>query len=43
MRDNVFRFFLEKATVIDIAKFCEVTGYCLVIEDTQHFRLVKER
>lgn len=39
---NVYKFFLEKATVEDIQKFCEVTNYRLVIFDHEHMTLKKE-
>lgn len=40
---DIYKFFLKKATVEDIAKFCEVTGYCLVIFNNTHMTLRKEK
>ena len=42
MSDNVFKFFLERATVEEIERFCSSTGYCLIIFDNQHMTLKKE-
>ena len=42
MEDNIWKFFLEKAPVEDIKKFCETTGYCLVIFNEHEFILKKE-
>lgn len=42
MVENIWKFFLEKATIEDIKRFCEENGYCLVIFDSQNYRLEKE-
>ena len=42
MTENVFKFFLEKATAEDVKRFCELNGYCLVIFSSNDFRLEKE-
>lgn len=40
--NSVFQFFISKATVEDIEKFCEKQGYGLWIFDQEHFSLVRE-
>lgn len=42
MTNNVFKFFLEKATISDIKDFCELNGYCLVIFNEHEFTLERE-
>lgn len=42
MTDNVFKFFLEKATAEDVKRFCEINGYCLVIFNNHEMTLKKE-
>lgn len=42
MTENVFKFFLNKATAEDVKNFCELNGYCLVIFSSNDFRLEKD-
>lgn len=42
MTNNVFKFFIEKATAEDVKKFCELNGYRLVIFNEHEFALERD-
>ena len=42
MTENVFKFFLNKATAEDVKNFCELNGYCLVIFNEHEFALKRD-
>lgn len=42
MTNNIWKFFLEKAPIGDIKRFCEENSYRLVIYNDHEYCLVKE-
>lgn len=42
MNDNMYKFFLENASIFDLKKYCETTGYRLVIFNEREYILQKE-
>ncbi len=42
MNSSIYKFFLEKASVHDVKRFCKENGYYLVIEGNE-FTLKKEK
>ena len=40
---NAQRFFFNKVTAMDVKKFCELNGFCLIIHDNGFLELRKDK